>query len=187
MMIPFPTHIFLSSIKFCFVIIPTTMWNYMVLCLDHLTCAFEILLYNQFSFPEPNIDKYYSANYNNNNSTTIPNKPVGSEMRVTRFECSEGKDVNDGDEVVECAVCLCEVKEGDEIGELRCCHVLHFRCLEKWVVRSKQMTCPVCRGTTLPANNNNNGVQLLYFYKFCSFTTNNTSSQHHERDSWWLR
>ncbi|XP_062113212.1 ERAD-associated E3 ubiquitin-protein ligase HRD1-like [Humulus lupulus] len=163
------------------------MWNYMVLSLAHLKCAFEILLYNQFSFPEPDINKYYCA-YSN-----ITLYKPGSEevMRVTRLEYSKEKDNNDDDHH-QCAVCLCEVKEGDEIAELRCCHVLHFRCLERWVVGSKQRTCPLCRGTLAPPLRHraeaveNKGVEVLFF-KFCSFSSYSTSQDHGERDSWWLR
>lgn len=168
----FPLQIFLSFLELSFVTLPLTMWSYMVVTLAHLKCAIEVLLYNQYSFsPEPNITSYY-CRYSN--TTHEP----GSEevIRTTQFRSKENNEDN------QCAVCLSEVKEGDEIGELRCCHVFHVGCLERWIVRFKQMTCPLCRGSLAPPPI---GVEVLFF-KFCSFRSNGTSGED-ERDSWWLR
>ena len=183
-----PTHfslqIFLNFLKLSFVILPSTIWNYTVLSLDHLKCAFELLLYNQYSLSSaPNINNYYCSFSN------IPNKPGSEEfIRIARFKSKEGSDdENNADN--QCAVCLCEVKEGDEIGELRCCHVFHAGCLERWIVEFKRMTCPLCRGTLAPPRSSGGGeaemgVEVLFF-KFCSFS--NTTFDDDEGDSWWLR
>ncbi|KAI8539260.1 hypothetical protein RHMOL_Rhmol09G0168100 [Rhododendron molle] len=50
----------------------------------------------------------------------------------------------------ECAICLCEIGVGDEIRELRCDHVFHMVCLDRWVVGYRQKTCPMCRGRLAP-------------------------------------
>ncbi|XP_068638390.1 probable E3 ubiquitin-protein ligase XERICO [Aristolochia californica] len=50
--------------------------------------------------------------------------------------------------VAECAVCLCDVEEGDEVRELQCRHVYHRKCLDKWLEHSG-VTCPLCRRLVL--------------------------------------
>ncbi|TKY45429.1 E3 ubiquitin-protein ligase XERICO [Spatholobus suberectus] len=51
------------------------------------------------------------------------------------------------EEYVDCAVCLRKIGEGDgEIRVLRCEHVFHKGCLDRWV-GFKNATCPLCRGS----------------------------------------
>ncbi|KAL3514036.1 hypothetical protein ACH5RR_026753 [Cinchona calisaya] len=50
---------------------------------------------------------------------------------------------------MECSICLCEFKEGDEARELLCKHVFHKNCLEKWL-RGSHGTCPLCRRLVVP-------------------------------------
>lgn len=65
--------------------------------------------------------------------------------------------------VAECAVCLCEIKEVDEIRELQCQHYFHGDCLDKWI-SYRHSTCPVCRSfLAAPCN------ELVFFFKFSSF------------------
>ncbi|EED22438.1 RING finger domain protein, putative [Talaromyces stipitatus ATCC 10500] len=42
-----------------------------------------------------------------------------------------------------CVVCFDEVERTQEIHELKCLHVFHKECLEKWYLRS-HYTCPMC-------------------------------------------
>ncbi|KAJ4848222.1 hypothetical protein Tsubulata_014394 [Turnera subulata] len=48
------------------------------------------------------------------------------------------------DQPTECAVCLCKVEEGEEIRELRCNHIFHRVCLDRWI-EYRHSTCPLCR------------------------------------------
>ncbi|KAL4574590.1 hypothetical protein LXL04_021424 [Taraxacum kok-saghyz] len=76
-------------------------------------------------------------------------------------------------EQVECVVCLSMIGEDEEIRELRCGHLFHEACLDRWI-RFRNRTCPLCRDSlVLP------GHEVLVF-DFCS---NNTRHQ----GSWWLR
>ena len=43
-----------------------------------------------------------------------------------------------------CAICLNEVRETRHNKHIRCGHLFHSHCLEKWKDKGKQ-TCPVCR------------------------------------------
>ncbi|KJH45086.1 zinc finger, C3HC4 type [Dictyocaulus viviparus] len=42
-----------------------------------------------------------------------------------------------------CTVCLCEFETGEEVRNLRCTHIFHVNCIDKWLVYNKK--CPVCR------------------------------------------
>ncbi|OAY26956.1 brassinosteroid-responsive RING protein 1-like [Manihot esculenta] len=56
-----------------------------------------------------------------------------------------------------CAVCLSQLKEHDEVRELRnCCHVFHKECIDRWVDHDhdhdhddNHKTCPLCRAPLL--------------------------------------
>ncbi|XVE53804.1 hypothetical protein DITRI_Ditri03aG0031600 [Diplodiscus trichospermus] len=69
-----------------------------------------------------------------------------------------------------CAVCLSQLKEGDEVRELRnCCHVFHKDCIDRWVDYDQDhdhdydhdhsndhevnhKTCPLCRSPLLASS-----------------------------------
>ncbi|KAJ8769576.1 hypothetical protein K2173_005179 [Erythroxylum novogranatense] len=48
----------------------------------------------------------------------------------------------------ECAVCLSEFCDGESVRKLRCQHVFHKDCLDKWLQQCLA-TCPLCRGKVL--------------------------------------
>ncbi|KAJ8765710.1 hypothetical protein K2173_014832 [Erythroxylum novogranatense] len=48
----------------------------------------------------------------------------------------------------ECAVCLSEFHEGESVRGLRCGHVFHKDCLDKWLQQGFA-TCPLCRTQVL--------------------------------------
>ncbi|MQL92760.1 hypothetical protein Taro_025391 [Colocasia esculenta] len=76
---------------------------------------------------------------------TAPSKPLPHErLGVCQYEAKAG----DGEQT-ECVFCLCAVEEGDEIRELRCQHLFHRACLDKWLEHGRA-TCPLCRGPLLP-------------------------------------
>lgn len=121
-------------------------------------------------------------------------KLVGIRRRY-RYEGSESEE-EEGSGVVECAVCLSDIKEGDEIRELQCDHLFHRVCLDKWAIEYAHLSCPLCRtslsksSSTRNRNRNRNrvaagnselGVQVLFF-NFCNSSRNST-----QRTSWGLR
>lgn len=80
---------------------------------------------------------------------------------------------------VECAVCLCKIENGDEIRELRCDHLFHRVCLERWL-GYKNLSCPLCRDSLAPFRAITElGVEVLSF-KIFSFSSS-------DRETWWLR
>lgn len=57
---------------------------------------------------------------------------------------SEVKSLKIGKGALECAVCLSEFEDSDELRLLpRCSHVFHPECIDEWL--GSHVTCPVCR------------------------------------------
>lgn len=48
------------------------------------------------------------------------------------------------EEISECSICLCKIEEGDEVRILKCDHLFHFHCLDRWLAHGRS-TCPLCR------------------------------------------
>lgn len=85
------------------------------------------------------------------------------------------------EEDVDCAVCLCKIGElGEEIRVLRCDHMFHKDCLDRWV-GLKNTTCPLCRESIGPKRAITQlGAEVLLFRVF-------STRADEERDTWWLR
>ncbi|KAL8533488.1 hypothetical protein ACS0TY_009766 [Phlomoides rotata] len=86
----------------------------------------------------------------------------------------------ESDETVECAVCLCRIDEGDEMRELRCDHLFHKVCLDRWLGYG-QGTCPLCRGNVKPRQLTAELIQELVVFNFSATRSRD------DRDTWWLR
>jgi len=80
---------------------------------------------------------------------------------------------------IECAVCLCRIEEGEEIRELRCDHLFHRVCLDRWLGH-KRVTCPLCRRSLLPWRATTELGREVLLFKYCSFNSG-------DRETWWLR
>ncbi|KAF2284112.1 hypothetical protein GH714_019163 [Hevea brasiliensis] len=48
-----------------------------------------------------------------------------------------------------CAVCLSEFAVDETVRDLKCKHVFHKDCLDKWLLQCRS-TCPLCRTKVLP-------------------------------------
>ncbi|KAI5678743.1 hypothetical protein M9H77_09693 [Catharanthus roseus] len=87
-------------------------------------------------------------------------------------------------EAGECSICLGKIDEGDKVRELRCRHLFHRVCLDRWL-GFERMTCPLYRNyLTRPsiaaavATAKTDKEVLLFM--FCAINSN-------ERDRWWIR
>lgn len=60
-----------------------------------------------------------------------------------------GKGPDQPEAPVDCVFCLSRVDEGEEVRELRCRHVFHRACLDRWAEHG-QRTCPLCRTPLFP-------------------------------------
>ncbi|CDP00531.1 unnamed protein product [Coffea canephora] len=90
--------------------------------------------------------------------------------------------INQEESGEECAVCLCTIAESDEAKRLRCDHVFHKVCLDRWFGYG-QVTCPLCRCSTksclLQARIGDQEV--------ISFSFLDSFSSSSQKSSWWLR
>lgn len=111
-----------------------------------------------------------------NSTDVVECKDAAGELIVKRFKSELGSE-----ETWECSVCLCAVEEGDEIRELRCHHLFHRVCLDRWVGYGR-VTCPLCRSSMAPAGRMlaEHGEELVFLKFQCLSTSQN-------RTSWWLR
>jgi hypothetical protein len=57
------------------------------------------------------------------------------------------------DEEVECAVCMRKIEDDDETRDLRCDHLFHISCLDRWLAHH-HTTSPLCHNdlASLPQN-----------------------------------
>ncbi|VFQ95350.1 unnamed protein product [Cuscuta campestris] len=96
---------------------------------------------------------------------------------VRRFE---------GGSAVECAVCLCPVERGEEVRELRCEHVFHRACLDRWLGTGR-MTCPLCRNHVKPPHAAAAALSGLHHHEVIVFDVFGGGRSHRDRSTWWLR
>ncbi|KAK7857142.1 e3 ubiquitin-protein ligase rha2b [Quercus suber] len=100
---------------------------------------------------------------------------ISEELSINLYKRKPGTS-----EEVECAVCLCKIGEGEEIRQLRCDHLFHRVCLDRWL-GYRRLTCPLCRGSLLPCTTiTEPGVFEVLHFKYSSLTSG-------DRETWWLR
>ncbi|XWS23019.1 hypothetical protein CRYUN_Cryun29cG0085200 [Craigia yunnanensis] len=148
------------------------MLFYILLIVNHLKLAWNLLLrYSLF----PDIYDIQECPQQQHLSCL-----ADQQLGVVTYKCKQQQhySFNEDDEEVACAVCLCEIEEDDEMSELRCNHLFHKVCLDRWLGYSHSTTCPICRTSLTPAKLVA-GVQVLTF-NYCTFSSNH-------RDNWWLR
>ncbi|KAI3467170.1 hypothetical protein Pfo_023833 [Paulownia fortunei] len=136
----------------------SVLLNYIVLIAVHLKWAWDYLLCQSF-FQHP-----YGI--------MLPDY-------VDDFNVTCYKNVADSSESAECAVCLCKIDEDDEVRELRCDHLFHRACLDRWLGYG-HMTCPVCRNKLKLPPIAAELHQELILINFCA-------TNYGGRERWWLR
>ncbi|KAL2231976.1 UNVERIFIED_CONTAM: putative RING finger protein P4H10.07 [Sesamum indicum] len=68
------------------------------------------------------------------------------EGRSSKFICKRRPDQDSW----ECAICLSEIRVGEEGRELECQHIFHRGCLDRWLrYCDGPATCPLCRRAVL--------------------------------------
>ncbi|KAF2310893.1 hypothetical protein GH714_018217 [Hevea brasiliensis] len=59
-----------------------------------------------------------------------------------RYCCGRGDGTNKGES--DCVVCLCTLRDGDQVRKLDCRHVFHKECFDGWLDHLN-FNCPLCR------------------------------------------
>lgn len=141
------------------------MLSYVLLVVNHLKLAWNLLLSYCLS-------PYYIREMQEHPGLADNHQ----QLRIVRY--NKCKSIDKEEEV--CAVCLCKIEEDDEMRELRCNHLFHKVCLDRWLSLGHRIstTCPICRTTLTPAKLAAGNVHVLTFNY--TFTSNH-------RDNWWLR
>jgi len=49
-----------------------------------------------------------------------------------------------------CSICLCSYQSGEYKRTLNCNHIFHKKCVDKWLLKSNKMDCPICRMSHIP-------------------------------------
>lgn len=73
-------------------------------------------------------------------SISFPSRFKGHARRVSSGILNILKKI---DAEPECAVCMCELEKGDEMGQLECGHTFHKECIVEWL--GNEASCPMCR------------------------------------------
>ena len=61
-------------------------------------------------------------------------------------ESPEGK----SEEVQECAICLGQYVEGEDVMQLPCKHEFHCKCIRSWLEHNAAPSCPLCKRPVVP-------------------------------------
>ncbi|XP_019164602.1 PREDICTED: RING-H2 finger protein ATL40-like [Ipomoea nil] len=142
----------------------STILNYVVFLLTQLKWSWDHLLRQSFC--------------------QFPGAVTGASPEVGGVRVFEGGGAK---EAVECAVCLCGIEEGEEIRDLRCAHIFHRACLDRWLGTGR-MTCPLCRchvKVAAAAAGGGGGWVLNDLHE--EAIVFDFFSDHRDRCTWWLR
>lgn len=104
-----------------------------VLIKNMLKSMFQIVGYNGYSM---NLEEDRRIE----DMEIVENREMNRKLPIIRFR--NGSNSGNGD----CSVCLCRLKDEEEVSELSCKHFFHKKCLEKWF-ENQHRTCPLCRST----------------------------------------
>ncbi|KDP43269.1 hypothetical protein JCGZ_22821 [Jatropha curcas] len=129
------------------------MFNSLVTVASYLKWAWDFLLHYSF--------------FSNHHHLDMP------ELNLCCYEEKE-------EESKECAVCLCKIENGEETKELRCSHVFHGVCLDRWL-GYRSSSCSLCRDLIRRRTFTDPDGREVLVFKYCSFSSGN------DRETWWLR
>ncbi|KAF9132902.1 hypothetical protein BGW39_011088 [Mortierella sp. 14UC] len=85
------------------------------------------------SVAEDSDDHQHQHSHSHEHSPHLPHPPQQQHQVV--------EEISQGDE--ECAICLCDFEDGDELRHLYCNHLFHRNCVDRWLV--KNAFCPKCK------------------------------------------
>ncbi len=84
------------------------------------------------------------------NYNIIPIKKISNKEKLKHLK--NFKKIKEDDKIIDekCSICLNEFKTGEYKRELFCGHTFHKKCIDKWLLKSNKMTCPLCKNCNLP-------------------------------------
>ncbi|MCE5165675.1 hypothetical protein HAX54_011534 [Datura stramonium] len=143
--------------------------NYIDFIFSQLKWGWSVFLFQSFSrscnFTISEVGVFYHGHVHDDNN----------ELRVTHFER------DNLDSSVECAICLCNIEDGEQVRELNCDHLFHRACLDRWM-NCGRMTCPLCRNHLVKPNTTFSELHHQEVIHLDLF-----SGRSRDRCEWWLR
>ncbi|KDP35007.1 hypothetical protein JCGZ_09295 [Jatropha curcas] len=127
--------------------IPLLLLALIAKCVDHLRCFF-FSLFHSVGFSRFNPSRAVDDGFLSSMGSGLAGLILFSEQvnlnRVFSYRyCCGGDDLtNKGGSV--CVVCLCTLRDGDQVRKLDCCHVFHKDCFDGWLDHLN-FNCPLCR------------------------------------------
>ncbi len=101
-----------------------------------------------------------------------PEKPKIKLEKIKMTKSLYTKNDGDKNEAPSCCICLAQMKINQEVTLLKCQHLFHFKCLDKWVENKE--VCPFCRGKIEFAKIHKKGKDIKEDEKVESNKNNNT-------------
>ncbi|WOL04575.1 RING-H2 finger protein ATL50 [Canna indica] len=141
----------LPSLLFSFLSIPFSNLLISLIRTLHRFAASVIQLHAGAHLTGPPASPHLLGEHRHTASEQVILLPWEVNLGITQYKSSIARSTS-GDETsnsVECVFCLSDVEEGEEVRELRCKHLFHRRCLDRWLVE-RRATCPLCRDALVP-------------------------------------
>ncbi|KAG1338257.1 putative E3 ubiquitin-protein ligase RHA2B [Cocos nucifera] len=87
---------------------------------------------------------------------------------------------------VECVVCLCSIEKGERIRDLKCQHLFHKLCLDRWL-EHRGRTCPICRDHLYLVKEAKRGSKLEVIHGEVDTIIISPFGDSGHEDTWWIR
>ena len=119
--------------------------------LRHASALFEFSENEDSDYEEINLEEYFQSvstllNDLNVDIQTLGSKIIKEKPKLKKLKMSKKLWVKNDKgklEVPQCCICINNMKVNEEVVKLKCKHLFHFKCLDKWI-ENKQI-CPFCR------------------------------------------
>ena len=111
--------------------------------ISNISNEIQILFFENFS---RRLNELNNTNDNSNDINDIISKSIISTLykrptdRLDKF-----KRINKHEENIQCNICFDNFKENEYKRDVICGHNFHKKCIDKWINKYKNLSCPTCR------------------------------------------
>ena len=97
---------------------------------------------SQSQIPDDDTNDNKSTTFSLESAQQFLNTAV-SMLGDTVVDLGDNNHDHEQQDIVQCAICLCDVNDGDRIGDIPCGHIYCVECLKDWLKRKNH--CPLCQ------------------------------------------
>ena len=109
--------------------------------LRHASALFEFSENEDSDYEEINLEEYFQSvstllNDLNVDIQTLGSKIIKEKPKLKKLKMSKKLWVKNDKgklEVPQCCICINNMKVNEEVVKLKCKHLFHFKCLDKWI------------------------------------------------------